>query len=116
MNDALTQWLAGCNLAPGMIACGVRRPDGACLSLHLNDACPPEKMDAALEQLAQFIPLSDNSGLAPQWLTWTFADGQMRVVPRPDGFLLALVAEPNTPASQNLDLFSSEFLALDFSG
>jgi hypothetical protein len=33
---------------------------------------------------------------------------------RQDGRLLALTVQPNTPAAENLDLLTEEFLALNF--
>jgi len=55
-------------------------------------------------------------GLAPRWLTWTFEQGQLRVALHTDGLLLTLAVQPNSPAAQNLDLFTEEFLAMNLEG
>ena len=113
-HDALTQWIAGCAVAPGMLGGGVRLPDGACLTESFNETWPPEHLDKALPLLAVALTMFSNYGFAPRWLTWTFAQGQIRIAAHSSGLLLALVTEPNTPAAQNLDQFTEEFLALDF--
>jgi hypothetical protein len=111
---ALTQWLAGCAGAPGMLGGGVRLSDGACLTESFTDKWPREHLDEAMPFLAGALTTFSNYGLAPRWLTWTFTQGQIRIAAHSAGPLLALAAEPNTPAAHNLDQFTEEFLALDF--
>ena len=113
MNNTLNQWFASCALAPGMFGCGVRLPDGTCVSQNFNDNCPRERLDQALQSLGDSLPSFSAHGLAPRWLTWTFEQGQLRVALRPDGLLLGLAVQPNSPAAKNLDLFTEEFLALN---
>jgi hypothetical protein len=113
-HDALAQWLAGCAAAPGMLGGGVRLPDGVCLTESFNDKWPREHLDKTLPLFAGALTTLSNYGLAPHWLTWTFAQGQIRLAAHSSGLLLALAAEPNTPAVYNLDQFTKEFLALDF--
>jgi len=113
MNDALNQWLDQCALAPGMSGCGVRLPDGTSFSRTANVLCPQAFFEETMRHLADSLPSIFAHGLAPRWLTWTFEQGQLRVAPRPDGVLLTLAVQPNSPAAQNLDLFTVEFLAMD---
>jgi len=114
-HDALTEWLAGCAVVPGMLGGGVRLSDGTCLSSSFNDKWPGEQLDKALPLLAGALTMLSNYGFAPRRLTWTFTQGQIRLAAHAGGPLLALVAEPNTPAAFNLDQFTEQFLAFDFS-
>jgi hypothetical protein len=114
-HDALNQWVAGSATVPGMISAGVRLDDGACLTKSFNETWPPEQLDKALQMLAAALKMLSNYGLAARWLTWTFAQGQIRIAAHSAGPLLALAAEPNTPAAQNLDSLTEEFLSRDFS-
>lgn len=113
--DALNEWIAGSAIVPGMIGAGVRLADGACLTKSFNETWPPEQLEKALQMLAAALKMLSNYGLPARWLTWTFAKGQIRIAAHSAGPLLALAAEPNTPAAHNLDQFTEEFLALDFS-
>ncbi len=113
MNAMINQWFASCALAPGILGCGVRLPDGASVSQSFNEHCPRERLDQALQCLGDSLPSFFTHGLAPRWLTWTFEQGQLRVALRPDGLLLGLAVQPNSPAAENLDLLTEEFLALD---
>lgn len=112
--DALTRWLAGSATAPGMIGVGVRLTDGACLTESFHDKWPREHLDKTLPLLASALATFSNYGFAPRWLTWTFAEGQIRIAAHSTGPLLALAVEPNTLAAHDLDQFTGEFLALDF--
>jgi len=109
----LNHWLANCAVSPGMLGCGVRLPDNACLTESASDKWPREHLDNTLPIFAGALAMLSNYGHAPCWLTWTFAGGQIRLVAHARGPLLALAAEPNTPAAQSLDQFTEEFLALD---
>ncbi len=116
MNDTLNQWLDQCAAAPGMSGCGVRRPDGTSFSRNAGDACPQAAFDDVMRHLDDSLPSIFAHGLAPRWLTWTFEQGQLRVALRTDGLLLTLAVQPNSPAAQNLDLFTEEFLAMNLAG
>jgi hypothetical protein len=113
MNKMINQWFASCALAPGTLGCGVRLPDGTCVSQSFNENCPRERLDLALQSLGDSLLSFTAHRLAPRWLTWTFEQGQLRVALRPDGLLLGLAIQPNSPAAENLDLLTEEFLALD---
>lgn len=116
MNNSIEQWFASCAVVPGILGCGVRLPDGACESRSFHGACPRERLAQALQILGDSIPSFSAHGLAPRWLTWTFEQGQLRVALRPDGGLLTLAIQPNSPAAENLDLLTEEFLALNVTG
>jgi hypothetical protein len=116
MNNALTQWFASCAVVPGILGCGVRQPDGTCVSESFNATCPRERLDQVLQNLGDSVPSFSAHGLAPRWLTWTFEQGKLRVALRPDGVLLGLAIQPNSPAAENLDLLTEEFLAMNLAG
>jgi hypothetical protein len=113
VNEKLQNWLDRCALTPGMFGCGVRLPDGGCVSHNFNELSPQSAFDEVLRQLADSLPTFSRHGFAPRWLTWTFEKGQLRVAQRADGFLLALASLPDSDAAKNLDLFTEDFLALD---
>jgi hypothetical protein len=113
-HDALKQWVAGSATVPGMISAGVRLADGSCLTKSFNETWPQEHLDKAMPLLTGVLTMLSNYGLAPRWLTWTFAQGQIRVIAHSSGLLLVLATEPNTPAAQNLDSLAEEFLSRDF--
>ena len=113
MNEKLQRWFESCALAPGLLGCGVRQPDGTCVSRSFHETCPHERLDEALLCLGDSLPSFAAHGLMPRWLTWTFEKGQMRLAERRDGFLLGLAIQPNSAAAQNLDLLTEEFFALD---
>jgi hypothetical protein len=116
MNDVINQWFASCALAPGILGCGVRLPDGTSVSQSFHASCPHEQLNLALQSLGGSLSLFSAPGLTPRWLTWTFELGQLRIALRPDGGLLGLAIQPNSPAAENLDLLTEEFLALNFAG
>jgi len=116
MNDLLNQWLAARATAPGMLACGVRLPDRACLCHSFSETCPRENLEKILHQLAYTQSSLANDGFAPRWSTWTFERGLVRLVLRPDGVLLGLVVQSGAEAAPNPDPLSEEFLALNLAG
>ncbi len=113
MNDSIIQWLASSASASGLLGCGVRASEDLCIC-HSGDqnACPPEKVQKILNQIADAQPWMFSDGPKPRWYTWTFEQGQVRIVNRPDGLLLGLVVRVDTDAAQHLDALSGEFLAL----
>jgi hypothetical protein len=113
MNEALKQWVADHAHTPGLLACGVRASDVFCFSHSVSEKCPPEKMEKILHQLADAQPWLFNDGLTPRWSIWTFEQGQIRIVNRPDGLLFGFVALIGS-AAPTLDELSEEFLAAQF--
>jgi hypothetical protein len=47
-----------------------------------------------------------------RWHTWIFANGKIRYVLRPDGWIFAIAVRTNSDAAQVLDPLTEEFLAL----
>jgi hypothetical protein len=114
VNPSLHEWLAACAAHSGMLGCGIRQPDATGFSHTAEEIFPHQRMDEALNFLADAFASFQERGLAPRWLTWTFEKGRVRLVARPDGLLLALAAQPDSVAAQNLDQLAEEFLALKF--
>jgi hypothetical protein len=112
MNDALNEWLASCALMPGMLGCGVRFPDQVCLSYSFNEACSRERMDETLNSLAGMLTRFSDQKPAPPLLTWTFTEGLVRLVVRPDGVMLGIACASDELAVENLKQVTEEFLAL----
>lgn len=112
MNPTLEQWLASCARASGMIGCGVRLSDQTCASHSFNEDLPQTHLVETLRCLGELSPVLAEQGLFPRQCNWTFETGQMRVVSRPDGALLALLIKRRSPAAETLDALAEEFLAL----
>jgi hypothetical protein len=96
-----------------MLGCGMRLPDSTCLSYSFDELCPREHLDHILHQLAEMMTLLAGHGLAPHRLVWTFEQGQLFVIMRSDGALLALATRPNTEAAENVDQLAEEFFSLN---
>ena len=104
-------WFAALPAVPGMLACGVRRPNGKCAAQGDDNNYPAVKIEKLLGQFADFHEPLAAAELSPRWTTWVFEYGQLRFVLRPDKWLLLLLVSPETEAAQKLDLLSEEFLA-----
>ena len=112
MNDTQQESLVAGAIAPGMLGCGMRLPDATCRSYSFNEKCPCEQLDQVLHQLAETMTWLASHGLTPHRLTWTFEHGQIFLIKRPDGALLALAAQPNTVTAENMDQLAEEFFSL----
>ena len=112
MNTSAQDWLASRAAPAGMLACGLRRPDGEYLCHSREAGCPVENMKTILHQFETSHAALASEGLAPHWWTWSFAQGEMRFVLRPDGWLLGLVAQFDSEAMHQLDPLSLEFRSL----
>ena len=112
MNPVLDQWLASCVRSAGTLGCGVRLPDGTCVSRSLHEGFPQNQLDETLRCLAELSPVFSGQGLFPRWLTWAFESGQLRVVIRSDGALCVFAAQTNSLAARNLDAITEDFFAL----
>jgi hypothetical protein len=97
---------------PGLLGCGLRLPDATCLSYSFDETYPRERLNDILHQLAETMTLLADHGLPPRRLTWTFEQGQIFLIPRPDGALLALATQPNSEATENVDQLAEEFFSL----
>lgn len=112
MDQIFNQWLAAHANVPGVLACGVRLPDGTCVSRSFNSAWPRERFDQTLQSLGDSLPTISVHGFSARWLTWAFEQGHLRVVLHPGGPMLGLAIQPSSPAADNLDLVTEEFLEL----
>ena len=113
MKDAALQWLTDRASPPGMLGCGLRRPDGKCVCRSIEDTCPAARLEKLLAQFAGLRAAVFIDKLAPRWSTWAFERGQIRFVERPDGWLLGLVVRTESDALPSLDPLSQEFLSLE---
>lgn len=97
----------------GVLASGLRRPNGKIICQGADAACPPARMEKIFRQLAAARALFAAENPFPRWLAFAFEHGQIRLVVRPEGWLFAIALRPETDAAQNLDALSAEFLALN---
>jgi len=104
-------WFAALPAVPGMLACGVRRPDGKYAGYGDEKNYPPEKIEKLLRQFSELHEPLAATDLSPRWTTWAFEYGHLRFVSRPDQWLLLLLASPETEAASELDRISEGFLA-----
>ena len=101
------QHVAGA-IALGMLACGLCLPDDTFSSYSFHELYPQEHLDHILHQLAQTMKLLAGFGMAPQKLVWTFEQGQIFAIPRPDGALLVLITQPNADTAQTAEQLAKE--------
>jgi hypothetical protein len=112
MKNDFKSWFASLPAVPGVIACGVRQPNGKWGGFSDEKNFPAEKIGNLLQQFAELHEPLAPAELPARWTTWVFEYGQLRFVPRPDQWLLLLVVSPETEAAQGLDHLSEIFLAL----
>ena len=103
-------WFAALPAIPGMLACGVRQPNGKCLGYGDDKIYPATKIEKLLKQFSELHGPLAAAELAPRWTTWAFEYGHIRFVPRPDKWLLMLLVSPETEAARELDRIAEEFL------
>jgi hypothetical protein len=108
------QWLTTRAALPGMLACGFRTPDGSIIGHSLEELCPDAALEKILKQYESMHAALFSEGVAPRWSTWGFEQGLIRYVLRSDGWLLGMVARPQSDAHPKLDPLSAEFLSLEF--
>jgi hypothetical protein len=116
MNDPALQWLTDRASPPGMLACGLRRPDGKFVCLSLEESCPMAQIENILGHFDSFCAAMFTEEPAPRWSTWAFEMGQIRFIERPDGWRLALAVRAESDAVTGLDPLSQEFLSLPLDG
>jgi hypothetical protein len=114
MNDSALKWLTSRAATPGTLACALRHPDGHCLCHTVDAACPEAVMERILVQFESLASVPSAEPAAPRWSTWSFENGQLRLVTRPDGWCLAVVVRNESEAATALDAASQEFLAASF--
>jgi hypothetical protein len=112
VKDPVKEWLPQRAAAAGVLASGLRRPNGR-LGCQCSDAsCPPAVMENLMRQLDSSRTLHSGEKLPPRWVTYCFDHGLIRFVVRADGWQFAAVVRPETDAAQQLDELSAEFLTL----
>jgi len=116
MKNSAQQWLTGRASPPGMLACGLRGPDGKIESHSLEEICPTTALGKILSQFDGLSATLLSDQFAPRWSTWAFEQGHIRFVVRPDGWLLGLVVRADSDAQLKLDPLSTEFLSLQLGG
>lgn len=112
MKDPVKEWLPQRVTAIGVLACGLRRPNGKLAAQCADASCPPAAMENLLRQLDSSRTLFTGEKTVPRWVTFVFEHGLIRFVTRTDGWYFAVVVRPETDAAQQLDALSAEFLAL----
>jgi len=113
MKTLTSEWLAGRATAPGLLGCGIGEPNGDWLCQCADAAgCPTEKLEQIIPQLTEAGQWLASDDRPPQSHTWTFAEGKIRAVTRPDGWTLVAVTRADAAAAQTLDALTAEFLAL----
>jgi len=114
MNDP-RQWLAERASQPGTLACALRRPDGDLITHSADPLCPVTAIEDILSRFDTLAAAVAES-TAPQWSTWAFEHGQIRLIERADGWRLAQVVRNDSPILLSLDSLSQEFLSAAFDG
>lgn len=114
MKDDFQTWFAGIRAVPGVLACGIRRPNGKCTRHGSGEKYPVENIEKLLRQFADLHEPLAASEFSPRWTTWAFEYGHLRFVSRPDKWLLMLLVTPETEAARKLDALSENFLAARF--
>jgi hypothetical protein len=112
MKDPVKDWLPVRINVMGVLACGLRRPNGKLHSQCADASCPPAAMDNLLRQLDGSRTLTAQDNPRPRWVTFCYEHGLIRYVTRADGWYFAVVVRPETEASGQLDAWSEEFLGL----
>lgn len=115
MSDPL-QWLTEHAVLPGTLASAVRRPDGSLISHSLDPACPATNIETILVNFEALAETASTESAAPQWSTWAFEQGQIRLVERPDGWRLAVAVRSESEAAAALDALAKEFMAASLGG
>src|SRR5579859_4376147 len=102
MSKASQEWLTDRASPPGMLACGMRGPDGKFFSHSLEEICTKGNVERMLRQFESLRSNLFSEQLSPSWTTWAFERGQIRFVSRPDGWLLGLCIRPDSEAQLRL--------------
>ena len=101
MNGSLQQWLENCGSPPGLVACGLRQPDGKLICRGIEAGCPAEMMEKILVQFEDLRAAGFMGDLAPRWSTWNFDQGRVRIfqVGQPDRAQRLQVERRDRPVS-----------------
>jgi hypothetical protein len=114
MKPDFKTWFANVAAVPGMLACGIRRPDGKCAGYGDEKVYPAEKIEKLLKQFAGLHEPLAAAEFSPRWTTRAYEYGQLRYVSRPDKWLLLLLVSPESEAVRELDRLAEDFLTRPF--
>ena len=114
MNDTALQWLTERASLPGTLACAACRPDGDVITHTADPTCPAITIESILANFDALAAAGAIESTAPQWSTWSFESGQIRLAERPDGWRLTVVVRNESEAAGALDSLSREFLTRQF--
>ena len=116
MNDPALQWLTERASVPGTLASALRQPDGNVISHAPDPACPATIIETILANFDALAETVSTEPPAPQWSTWAFEQGQIRLVERADGWRMAIAVRNESDAANGLDTLAQEFLAASLGG
>ena len=114
MNEPALQWLTEHASLPGTLASALRRPDGNFISHAVDPACTATTVETILTNFDALAETASTESTAPQWSTWAFEQGQIRLMERPDGWRLAVAVRNETEAATKLDTLAKDFLGAVF--
>jgi len=112
MRDAALSWLTNRAWLSGTLAGGLQRPNGEVVGHGLEERYPTEALEGIVRQFENVRAAIATEDASPLWTTWDFEQAQIRFVPRPDGWLLAVLVRPKSESANALDAVCQEFLAL----
>jgi len=112
MKADFKNWFASLPALPGMLAGGVRQPNGKCTGFGDEKIFPTEKIEELLKNFHNLHAPLVAAKLPASVVTWAFEYGRLRFVMRSDKCLLLLLVAPETEAEKSLEQLSQEFLSI----
>jgi hypothetical protein len=109
----IQEWLNQRALPPGILAVGGCRRGGDVYLQTFNPQFPPEGLENFFRLFLSGQAGPGGDRMAPVWSTWVFERGVIRIIERPDGWLLGIIVAPESPVQGVLDAVAREFLALE---
>jgi hypothetical protein len=98
MNEAFSRWIEQNGTLPGVLACGIRFPDGNAACHISSGDLTTAQLKQTLEQLADAVKGLNLHRLVATRLQWSYENGRVYYVLRRDGIGLgAVTAPPVTP-------------------
>jgi hypothetical protein len=112
MIELFQQWLESRLSVPGIIACGVVEDSAGGICRSADPNFPPERMGEIIRLMQDAAPLPAVPSSEVRWHTWVFTNGKIRLVIRPDGWVLGVAVRVNSDAALILEPLTEEFLTL----
>jgi hypothetical protein len=115
MKATLNLWLSQNLRVHGVLAGGIRYPDGAAFSQTFSSAYPQGACDNALRLLGDLFRLFQSNRLPCETTRLTFQNGVLHAVRRPDGACLGVFTlhDPNDYDETELNRLLETFLTLN---